>query len=343
MNDLIDAILRHGLELQRLSQGEEAKADAILRELEQELRALLNSRELSTANRREINAIIKAADEAIAAKYVNAAGIVDVEAIAQHVAERTVEAMETGFGATMAMPSTLKSLTMDILIYGSPSSKWWAKQSEDVAFKFAGHVRRGVLNGETNERIVRRVVGGRGEVGLLDVSRRNARALVHSSIMTAANQARLETYRKNARYARGVKVLETLDSHTCIQCMAYDGTEWDFDGKPLNEQARKLNFNLPTYHWNCRGVISPLPMSFDALGLEGFDAKLAKIGARASSQGPVASGTSFTEFLKRQPPEFVNDVLGAKRAKRYLKGELTLTDLVTKEGTPLTLDQLKAR
>ncbi len=733
---LIDNILRHSLELQRLSQNEEAQADAILRQLEQELRALLNTQDLSSANRREINALIKEANKAIAGKYVNVAGVVDVEGIAQHVAERTVKAMETGFGASMSIPSiaTLKSLSADILLYGSPASSWWAKQSEDTAFKFAGIVRRGVLNGETNEQIVRKVVGGRGERGLLGVARHNARALVHTSIMTAANQSRLETYRKNFKFARGVKWLSTLDSHVCwtaetpilmatgewrpagdvrvgdwvlggvtgkpcrvimadkrlvqssvvihkdgerigavthdhpiltptgwqdagrvslsadvserevlcrsfqapyhkvqaapaecgerlaicpelrveearstedadycegsglrggfcngngfdrparykgaeglqydkrgrgycgpasgnfsgeraasftallerpglsgkdegrsgyrggegchhseglvcdpggegfsrsaneqpsmavgnygekqgaserpeisgiksapnctkmerprtegedecrqrsqaggttgrsrvesqagsqgggdhaqeverpgvsgedgraesprgvcgieedwdreapcahdpretfggcqevlghpesvskgvitgtrrvgevevitlsieddptyiaggiivhncTQCAALDGSQWDFDGKPLN--GTKLDFQSPPAHWNCRCVLTPVAASLDALGFEGLDAKLAKAGARASSQGPVASGTTFNEFLKRQTPEFVNEVLGAKRAELYRKGKITLTDLVTRGGTPLTLDQLR--
>jgi hypothetical protein len=47
-------ILRHSLELLRLSAGEQAKAEGILRELERELKLLLQSRTLSEASKREI-------------------------------------------------------------------------------------------------------------------------------------------------------------------------------------------------------------------------------------------------------------------------------------------------
>ena len=66
------------------------------------------------------------------------------------------------------------------------------------------------------------------------------------------------------------------------------------------------------------------------------------IGARASSEGPQKSGTTFSDFLKRQSPDFVERVLGKRRADLYLAGKLNLSDLVTKTGRPLTLDELKA-
>lgn len=209
--ELIDAILRQSVELQRLSQGEEAKAAAILSALEDDLRALLTQGNLSDKSKREIEALIKEAHKAITGQYVNIAGVLDLEAVVQHVADQTVDFLDDTFPIAIGNPSiaTLQSLSRDILIDGSPASAWWAKQAEDTAFKFAGNVRRGVLEGKTNEQIVRDVVAD------MDVSRRNARTLVHSSIMTAANQARLATYKKNMKGAMGVKWLATLDSHTC--------------------------------------------------------------------------------------------------------------------------------
>lgn len=328
MTDITDAILRSAIELQRLSQTEEARAEQLLRQLEVDLRALLNTRTLSASGKREIEVLIKQAHDAITGKYINIAGILDVDGIVQHVAEQTVNAL----GGDMPGVETLRSLASDVLIEGSPASAWWARQADDTAFKFAGAVRRGVLNGRTNEAITREVVD------VLDVSRRNARALVHSSIMTAANKARLETYRKNMRFSSGVKWLATLDSHTCRTCAALDGSQWDFDGKPL--KGTKFDFRAPPAHMLCRCVITPLPLSFDALGFEGMDAAIANIGARASSQGPLKSGTTFADFLKRQSPEWVDDFLGAKRADLYRTGKLTITDLLTKGGREKTLAEL---
>lgn len=333
--DLIDAILRQAIELQRLSAGEEARAEAILIELEDELQSLLNRGTLSAKAKREVEALIKEAHDAIARKYINIAGILDIEAIVQHVADQTVGFMAETFPLAISNPTlaTLQSLSRDVLIEGSPASAWWAKQSDDAAFKFAGNVRRGVLDGRTNDQIVRDVLTD------LAVSRRNARTLVHSSIMTAANRARLETFRKNARGAAGVKWLATLDSHTCLVCATLDGSQWDFDGKPIN--GTKKEFAMPPAHMNCRCVASPIP-NYDALeaAYPGISDRLKASGARASANGPLPSGTTFNDFLKRQPDAWVREYLGASRAEAYLAGKITLTDLVTKGGREKTLDEI---
>src|SRR5438067_3218546 len=226
--ELQDAILNHAIELQRLSAHQEAEAEAILRQLERELKTLLQSRTLSEASKRDISALIKQAEQAIDSRYAAVAGSIDTHAIAIVVADKTIAALDAIIPARI-IPLGLETLASakDIMIDGAPSSAWWARQAEDTAFKFAAQVRQGVINGETNERIVQRIVGKGGEPGIMDVARRNARTLVHSSIMTAANQARLASYRKNFRSALGIKWLATLDSHTCVQCASLDGASWD--------------------------------------------------------------------------------------------------------------------
>jgi len=335
--ELADAIIRHAIELHRLSAGEESRAETILRELEVELRALLNSRELSAANKREIEAIIKQAREAIASRYINIAGVVDTQGVIQHVAERTVAAIEASVPSlTFSAPSieTLRSLAKSVLIDGAPSAAWWAKQSDDTAFRFATIVRKGRLNNETNEQIVRKVVG---EDGVMGLSRRNARSLVHSSVMTAANQARIAVYGKAFR--NGFRWMATLDSHTCQTCANLDSKEWDQDGKAV---GHKQELRFPPAHFACRCVASPRPISFnEKYGVTGADEAMARVGGRPSSAGIQKSGTTFNDFLKRQSPEWVNEWMGKKRAGMYMAGKLTLTDLVTKGGREKTLAELQ--
>lgn len=339
-----DAILRSALELQRVAAGEQDKADLALRQLAEELRALLNSRDLSAAGKREVAALLEDAEQAIRASYKGLYGMFDPDGVAVHIAERTVEALRSGvIGAAISLPTpeTLASLSREVLIEGSPLKDWWARQADDTAFRFAAAVRQGVANGETQERIVARVIGRTGEPGVLDVSRRQVRALVHSSVMSAANEARMAVYRKNSRFMAGVRWLSTLDSHTCKTCAALDGQAWDFDGKPLKGTSMRLRF--PPAHANCRCVVSPVPKSLDqAFGQTGLDAMRDSLSQRASSQGPIGGSTNFADFLKRQTPEFVERVLGKRRAELYLAGKITLRDLVSGEGRPLTLDEIRA-
>ena len=214
---LADAILKHSLQILRLSAGEQAEVEKVLRELERELKLLIESGDLDAAGKRQIEALIVEANKAIEVGYLRAGAATDTHTLAVIVAEKTQEIIQDVIPATVRLPiaTTLLSLAKDVLIDGAPSSAWWAKQGDDLAFRFAAQVRQGVVNNETQAQIVARIVGKRGEPGIMDVTRRNARVLVHSSVMTAANQARLATFQKNARLIKGVRWLATLDGATC--------------------------------------------------------------------------------------------------------------------------------
>lgn len=332
--ELQDAILRHALELQRLSAHEEAEAEAILRELERELRALLNSGTLSSREKWQIAELLGQADRAIGKSYLDISAGLDKRGLVMLVADRTVATLKIISPEVAGVTAeTLASLADELLIDGASSADWWAKQAEDTSFKFAAQVRQGVINGETNEQIVARITGRAGEPGIMQVSRRNARALVHSSVMSAANDARLATYRNNARFIKGVRWLATLDGRACVRCAALDGQAWSLDGEKL--KGTRVEFQAPPIHWNDRCVLSPIPKSESDEG--------PTIGARASKDGPQAAGTTFNDFLKRQSPEFIERVLGKKRAELFLKGRLTVRDLVSGTGRELSLAELLER
>lgn len=338
---LQDEIIKTALDLQRLSAFEEGEALKVFGELERELRQLLASADLEEQTRREVEALIKQADEAIKAHYTTMAGQVDARGIILTIAQKTVDVMAEAFPSAL-MPSAerLASLAKDVMIDGAPSSAWWARQAEDTTFKFAREVRQGVISGETNAQIVARVFGNDDEPGILDTSRRNVRTLVHSSIMTAANQARLATFRKNSRFSKGVRWLATLDSRTCAQCAALDGQAWDFDGNKLD--GSEVDFMMPPAHFSCRCVVTPIPKGLDEIfGTTTLDAKMAS-PVRASKDGPTTA-TTMEAFLRRQPADVVEEMLGKGRAELFLERKLTISDLVSGRGRELTLTELRAR
>jgi len=340
--ELQDAILRHSLQLLRLSAGEQAEVEAILRELERELKLLLESKNISGATKTELKALISEARQAIDSRYAIAAKSVDSHALALIIAEKTAHIIEDVIPVSVRLPSAevLASLTKDVLIDGAPSSAWWEKQAEDTAFKFAAQVRQGVINGETNERIVQRIVGKRGEPGIMEVARRNARALVHSSVMSAANDARLATFRKNSHIFAGVRWLATLDGHVCPRCAALDGQAWTLDGEKL--PGTEVEFMAPPIHWNDRCVLSPIPKR-TALeqAFPGISKDLDAIRQRASSQGPVAGNTTFAQWFARQSAEQQDAQFGKTRARLFRDGKITVRDLVSGTGRELTLEELR--
>lgn len=339
---LQDKIIAQALELQRLSAGDEAEALKIMAELEKELRALLATSELSGAKQREIEALIKQADEIISAHYDDVAKVVDTHSLIVVVSEKTVDALKGVLPAVMPSAARLASLAKDVLIDGAPSAAWWARQSEDTAFKFAQQVREGLLLGETQEQIVSRITGRGTEPGIMDMARKNVRTLVHASVMTASNRARLETYQKNMAPGDTLFWLSTLDTRTCKQCMALDGAQWDRDGNPV--KGTKVDWNGgPPAHMGCRCTLSMRPglsVLRELLGDDEIDAALG--GTRASMDGPTTALT-MQDWLKRQSPELVEEMLGKGRAELFLKGRITVKDLVSGTGRELSLAELRAR
>jgi SPP1 gp7 family putative phage head morphogenesis protein len=338
--DLIDLIIAQALQLQRLSANDEAEAERIMADLERELRQLAASHNIPEAKKREIDGLIAEATKAIDARYTAAGQVVDTHGLTVLVADQTVATLQQAFGDAQA-PSAerLASLAKEVLIDGAPTSAWWDKQAEDTAFKFAGAVRQGVVNGETQERIVARIAGPNG---FMDMSRRNARTLVHSSVMTAANNARMAAYRKNFKHARGIRWVATLDSHTCLRCAALDGMAWDFDANGLDDNTLEWP-GPPPLHWSCRCVASPVPKSLnDLMGMTGLDEQLAATATRASPYGVQKGDLTMAGFLNRNPT-VAEEILGKKRVAMFQAGRLTLRDLVSGTGRPLTLDELAAR
>jgi SPP1 gp7 family putative phage head morphogenesis protein len=231
---------------------------------------------------------------------------------------------------TFPPQTTRDSLSAEVMIEGSPAADWWEGQSQDTMDRFVAAVRAGVLNGDPNEKITANVVD------MLGVARRNARALVHTAIMTAANDARMETFKDMADVLLGFQWLATLDSSTCLECMALDGQTWNFDNQPIGKANLEFPDSCPL-HFNCRCVLSPLVDLFagDVPGLVGADK------TRASDIGPISGDTSMQAYLSRLTPEQLADRLGPGRAQLFLDGKITVRDLVDKSGNEMTLEELR--
>lgn len=157
----------------------------------------------------------------------------------------------------------------------------------------------------------------------------------HSEFMRAANERRLASFRKNSRLIAGVRWLGTLDRSCCAACGALDGASWDLDGNPLGDHV--FQFCTPPLHTDCRCVLSPIPKSLAEFGLDIPES------TRASTQGPVPASTTFEDFLKRQPIEHVERVLGRALAELFLSGRLSLRDLTLAELSAASLPDQGSR
>jgi hypothetical protein len=57
----------------------------------------------------------------------------------------------------------------------------------------------------------------------------------------------------------------------------------------------------------------------------------------------VAASVTYQDWLKRQPKEVQDDILGVSKAQLFRKGDLPLDRFVDRAGHEYTLDELRQR
>jgi len=339
--ELFDAVLTNAIDVLRLSAHERALTFARLKDMEKELLKRLAEEDLDFSERKKLEKVIGDTDEIIDKHYKNIQDSIDKKGIAEMVADHAANALHVVFDKeAVAVPPSdyFKSLNSDVLIQGAPSADWWRGQSENIKTKFAAQVRQGLANGETNQQITARIVGKAGVPGVMDIARRDAASLVHTSIQTVANDARRQTFKANSDIVKGLKQVSTLDGHTSLTCVAYSGESWNLDFEPLGPKKLSYNGGTPR-HFKCRSLEVPITKSFKEMGLNIPEAPAT---TRASSDGQVDVNTSFNDYLERKGKAYQDQVLGVGRADLWREGKITLKDLVDGQGRPVSLEALRA-
>lgn len=337
-------ILKHQVNLLRLEAGQRRRVLNLLDNMMVELNGKLAERDITRFNRDRVNQLIRSAQDTINSWYAKAQAGSDatLKGVAEVQAAHTASLLEDTYVAidlTASIPTTtaLSKVASNSLIMGAPSEEWWSRQARDTTFRFANTVRQGLIAGDTSEQIVQRVAGRAGWPGILDVSKSNARSLVHTSIMEVSNEARMLTFQENNDVVEGIRQISTLDSNTTDICMAYDGAEFDLDGEPLSGTDLPYEGGCPR-HWGCRSVEVPITKTFKELGI---NAPEPKGGTRASEDGQVPAKWTFGDFLNTMTDEQQNEMLGTGRAELWRSGDITLQQLLDQKGNPLTLAELQ--
>ncbi len=349
---IADDLIGRQIDIFRFTAHERAVVLQILKTLEEDLIELLfhSGKKLTDIGRADKAAILRQAQEVIAQSYGETADAVaaDLAGLGQFEAKATAASLGAAFASAIkpALPTEgfFKSLVSNTLIDGAPSAAWWKRQQGDVAFRFASAMRQGLAAAETNDQIIRRVTGTKADPGVMGIARNNAAALVQTSVQTLSNAARFETFNANEDILKGYRQLSTLDGHTTVICVAYAGKQWDLKREPIGHDlpfvSPKGAVSGTPRHWNCRSLISVITKSFKELGL---DIPEWKPKTRSASGGPVAAGTTFEQYIARQPAGFAAELLGEGRAELYRDRKITLSQLLDQTGRPLTLAELRAK
>lgn len=338
---LLDEVISQALQVLRLGANQSAETVKKLDLLAKQLVDSFPAEELSEASAKKVEKVLAESEKVIGDFYdlIAEAEAEDAKTIAASIAGQTVTALELAMGAVaIKSPKSayFASLASNVLIEGNPAADWWKGQAGNVQRAFTGAMRTGLLNGETNSQLIARLVGKNGEPGVMDVGRRQAATLVQTSVQAVANDARRAVFDANADVIKGIRQISTLDGHTSQVCIAYSGASWDMQRNPLNGSP-PFNGGTPR-HFKCRSLEVPITKTFRELGL---DIDEAAPSTRASDEGQIPAGTTFDEFLRRKGDAYADEMLGKGRADLWREGKVTLRDLVSGTGRPLSIAELQ--
>lgn len=236
-------------------------------------------------------------------------------------------------------PNRISPQVEAVILDGAPTSEWWARQADNTRRAFAREIKIGFVSGETTDAITRRIIGTRETPGILDISIRQARALVHSSVMTVANASTQEVLAANDDIVKGYYWVSTLDSRTCAVCGSRDQKKYSLQHRPVGHNL-SWGSGPGAIHVNCRCTTTPWLKSMRELGLDIDDFQPS---TRASAEGPVDGNLTFESWVESRPPQQQEAYFGKGRYDLYKAGKITLRDLTTMTGRERTLDELRRR
>ncbi len=232
--------------------------------------------------------------------------------------------LETVIPAARSVAKVIKKTSFA----GLKLDDWFDTLSRSTQRNVMTAVNRGIVEGETVDQITRRIRGTKKlnfTDGVFETTRRQAETLTRTTINHATNQARLEFFKENEDILQGMKWISTLDSRTSTICAGLDGKVFPLDKGPR-----------PPAHPNCRSTMTAVLKDADELGLTKIP-----VGKRASIDGQVPASTTYGQWLKRQPIEVQENVLGVAKAKLFRDGKLPIERFTDANLKPLTLEQLR--
>lgn len=240
-----------------------------------------------------------------------------------------------GVRMSAALPplTTIRSIIDAQPMRGAPVRQWWGELAQRYASAADKTIRRGLIEGRSPEQIIREVAGTRDDAGnLFARTRREAAAIVHTSVNDISTKVREGTFRENRHLIKGVQIIATLDTRTTPICRFQDGKVYAIDEGPR-----------PPFHFRCRTTIVSVVKSLREMGLGSGEIAKLPAGFRASMNGIVAGDLQYYPWLKQQPASIQDEVLGPTRGRLWRSGALTADQLTDPTGGLLTLAELERR
>ena len=364
--DLVDELIKHSVDLERYSESVRSDVIKLLNEAQDEIISKISVGEITEWKKARLTALNKEIDNIVGTKYGAIKGVSDnaLKDIASYEADHTIKMFKDVFAGSelfnvVLTQDNLEAIATKTMLQGHIIGEWWDAQSEATKRRMQGvfndvtkQLQLGVISGEAIGEMVKRI---RGEVltpGVMTFTKREATALVRTSTLTIANETRRQLYDANKDIFAGYEWISTLDNRTTPQCQALDKSQWDINFNPI--KGTKMKFpGWPPVHWQCRSTLVPITKAYSQLKRDVSKKRISKekINAintltpsvRGSMGGPVPATMNYNDWLLTQPEPIQRDVLGDVRWQLWSSKKIKVADLVTQEGRPLTIKELRIK
>lgn len=212
--DLVqDRFLLHNVNLQRFEAGERAKVREALLPLRDKLALKLGGMDdTEVFNRKRLAAIFKATDQVIKQTYDGISKKHDgmLMKLANVESKAAAQILNSTIGVSLLTgglnEATIKAIVNDDIVLGLPAKEHWQKQENNLRARFQNQIRQGVFAGETLGQLKQRIRGTKANAfkdGIMEVTSRDAEALVRTSVQSISNAARHQTYQDNSDVIKG--------------------------------------------------------------------------------------------------------------------------------------------
>jgi len=335
---LLDASIRHQIGLQRFSTATVRKILNLVGRVEEDIVSRMLKTSDGTVSQLRLQKMLESLREINAEGYAKIRGETNTELRnlasyeADYQAASLARAIPLELDIVKPSASQLYAAVNARPFQGRFLKDWYSELEVGAQTRLRGAIQMGFVEGETIDQMVRRVRGTKAlqyKDGVLEMSRRGAEGMVRTAVNHTATVARNETYKANPDVIKGVRWVATLDARTTLICASRDGEVYPVDKGPR-----------PPAHFSCRSSTAPVLKSWKEMGI---NLKEAPEGTRASMDGQVPAKTTYNDFLRRQPKDFQDDVLGKTKAKLFRDGDLPLDKFVDRQGAEYTLDELRRR
>lgn len=327
---LIDASTRHAVFVQRFAGGEVVKAERLLKRMRREILARLADEptEFRYTRLKSLLADVDATANELMIEFAD-----DVKAMRDDFVISEAEFYRDMYGnatsATWVLPTDQQLITAATTVSFQVGSK---RLTVDQALDAFGRDKKKQITQLISDSVI---LGDSVQTTSKKVSeltgtliKRQAEALVRTSVNHLSSVAREGLYSANADILDGYEWVSTLDSRTTIICAGRDGIVFEIGrGDPM-----------PPAHWQCRSTTVPsVKKEYTISGIKGERPALGDMG-----KVNVSGKSTYSGWLKRQGSDFQDEVLGPARAKLFRKGQIELTGFVDPTGRVYTLIELRA-